>query len=203
MSRFMISDERGLYLHKDFSGNYIPVKNKMFGDFWEQYEKASNVLKNCISRNLRNRYKIIEVEDATIPKQKIKDDIVKRIGNEPIEEDYLSSLPIDIDNFAKFIQNMEQRKEVLASALSDVNKEIIDINHYIEFGRFNAYQGWLAFNLLRGRLKKRRKVKDELQILSQFEKCNADPSIIASVKALIEELNTRKYKPRKLNELFE
>ena len=202
MPRFMITDGHGLYLRRDVSGNYVPVRNKALGDVWEQRGKVSNVLSNCISKNLRNRYRIIEIEDAIIPKSeeitnrinmviKSKDDVAKRIGNEPIEDNQLSNLSVNIDNFAGFVQNAEQRKEVLVTALSDVDKEISDINHYIEFGQFNAYQGWLAFNMLRGRLKKRRKVKDELQILTQLGECKVNSSMIANIKSAIGKLSSR------------
>lgn len=213
LPQFMISDGSGLYLRRDASGNYIPVKNKALGDIYEQREKASNVLLNCISKNLRGRYKIIKVEDSIIPNQnmtvskynmlnKSKDDVVKQIGNEPIEENELSDLSVNIDNLAVFVQNAEQRREALTTALSDVDKEISDINHYIEFGQFNAYQGWLAFKMLRGRLKKRRKIKDELQILIQLGECKVNSAMIEDIKASIEKLDTREYQPRKLNELF-
>ena len=74
LSRFMISDGHGLYLRRDASGNYIPVKNKALGDIWEQRGKASNVLVNCISKNLRDRYRIVEIKDVAIPKQEVSID---------------------------------------------------------------------------------------------------------------------------------
>lgn len=217
MSRFMISDRKGLYLRRDASGNYIPVKKKELGDVWNQRSKASNVLINCVNKNLRNKYSIIEIEEAVIspPKQKEltiknvetsikpKDKIAKKLGDEVIEDNQLSSLSVNIDNFAGFVQNVEERKEILHISLSDVDKEISDINHYIEFGKFNAYQGWLAFNLLRSRLKKRRKIKDELHILTQLGECKVNSAMIEDIKTSIKKLNAREYRPRKLNELFE
>lgn len=211
----MISDG-SLYLRRDAAGNYIPVKNKALGDVWEKRAKASNVLISCVNKNLRNRYKIIEVENISVAESKggmnagkidtairPKDDVVKRIGNEPVEENQLSSLSADIDIFTGMIQSAEQRKEILIVALSDVDKEICDINHYIEFGKFNAYQGWLAFKMLKGRLQKRRKIKDELSILSQLGECKVNSAMLADIKSSICKLDTREYQPRKLNELFE
>lgn len=217
MSRFMISDKKGLYLRRDASGNYIPVKKKELGDVWNQRSKASNVLINCVNKNLRNKYSVIEIEETVISPQKQKkltiknvetaikpkDKTVKKLGDEVIEDNQLSSLSVNIDNFAGFVQNAEERKEILSISLSDVDKEISDINHYIEFGKFNAYQGWLAFNLLRSRLKKRRKIKDELHILTQLGECKVNSAMIEDIKTSIEKLNSRKYQPRKLNELFE
>ena len=212
----MISDRKGLYLRRDASGNYIPVRKKELGDVWDQRSKASNVLINCVSKNLRNKYSIIEIEETVIsyPQEepimknvgtaiKPKDKITKKLLDEVIEDNQLSSLSVNIDNFAGFVQNAEERKEILSISLSDVDKEISDINHYIEFGKFNAYQGWLAFNLLRSRLKKRRKIKDELHILTQLGECKVNSAMIEDIKTSIEKLNSRKYQPRKLNELFE
>lgn len=207
MPQFMISDEHGFYLHRDNCGNYIPVKNKTLGDIWEQRKKASNVLINCVSKNLRDRYIVVEVEDEIIPRQKetitSKNDVIKQIGDEPIEESHIPSLLAKIDNFTEFIKNAEKHKEALIVSLSDVDKEISDINHYIEFGKFNAYQGWLAFKMLRGRLKKRRKIKDELHILTQLSECKVNSAMFTNIKTLIDKLNTREYQPRKLNQLFE
>lgn len=214
MTRYMISDGHGLYIRKDVSGNYIPVKNKSLGDVWKQQEKASNILMNSINKNLRNRYKVVEIEFEPITKHKISttnkiepavqsgNDLTKRICEDLIEENSLSDLLVNIDGFAGFVHSAEQRRETLTNALSDVDKEICDINHYIEFGKFNAYQGWFAFNMLRGRLKRRRKIKDELYILNQLGECKVNSAMLEDIKESIDKLSARRYQPRKLNELF-
>lgn len=213
MSQYMITDGR-LYLRKDVSGNFVPVKKQALGDTWEQRSKAQNILLNCINRNLRNRYKVIEIADEIISKpvvaekvEKIiepKECIVRQISNEIIEENQIISLTNNIESLTNFVQSTEHRKEMLLVALSDIDKEISDINHYIEFGgKFNAYQGWLAFNMLRNRLKKRRKIKDELQILVQLGECKINTAMLNEIKKSIGNLNTRKYQPRILKELFE
>ena len=43
MSKYMITDGR-LYLRRDVSGNFVPVKSQSLGDVWEQRSKAQNVL---------------------------------------------------------------------------------------------------------------------------------------------------------------
>lgn len=208
----MITDGRR-YLRRDTYGNYVPTKNKILGDVWEQRSKAKNILMNCISKNFRKRYKVIEVED-NITSLKFSDDnseleiepkdsVVKQICNEKNEGGHLDSLVADIYNLTDFAQNTENRKETLLSALSDVDKEICDINHYIEFGKnFNAYQGWLAFNMLRSRLKKRRKIKDEIYIITQLGECKVNSDMLSTVKNSINGLRIRDYHPRKLKELF-
>lgn len=214
MSKYMLTDGHGLYLRRDVSGNFVPVKNKALGDVWEQRSKASNVLANCINKNFRGRYKLIEIDEDIVPKQATKDSsepVIKphdsaavHIGNEAIEENKLCDLTANINSFTEFVQDAEQRKETLLTALSDVDKEISDINHYIELGdNFNAYQGWLAFNMLRNRLRKRRKIKDELHILMQLGECKVNSAMLAEIKNSIGNLDTREYQPRILKELFE
>lgn len=213
MSKYMITDGC-LYLRRDASGNFVPVKNQSLGDVWEQRSKVQNVLLNCINKNFRKRYRILEIADEIIPKLivskkpeiaiKPKDSVAKQIGNESIEENHLSNLTTEIDKFTDFVQDAEQRKKTLLNALSNVDKEISDINHYIEFGnKFNAYQGWLAFNMLRNRLRKRRKIKDELHILIQLGECKVNSEMLTEIKNSIGNLDAREYQPRILKELFE
>lgn len=206
----MITDGHS-YLRRDASGNYIPVKNRSLGDVWEQRFKAQNVLSNCINKNFRKRYRVVEIADEIISKSnkkmkiiiKSKDNVAKQIENEFVEENYFGDLTAKIDKFSDFIQNAEQRKDILLNILSEVDKEITDINHYIELGdKFNAYQGWLAFNMLRSKLRKRRKIKDELYILMQLGKCKVNSQMLMEIKNSIDKLSTREYQPRILKELF-
>ena len=218
MSKFMISDGRGRYLRRDANGNYVPVKDKAFGDVYDQKVKASNVLTNCINRNLRDRYKIIEVEiqsisskpESTPPPEQTnviliqsKDKVAKKIGNEEIEENLIPNLSAEINGILDVITSAEQRMAELQSAMDNVEEEICDIHHYIEFGKFNAYQGYLAFNMLKNRLQKRRKIKDELHILKKLGTCKLNSSMLSDIQSSIDNLNHRKYQPRRLNELFE
>ena len=64
----------------------------------------------------------------------------------------LNFLTIDI------LSNSNERKEMLTLKLSDIDKEIVDIQHYIEFGKFNCYQGWMCFKMLQNALQQRRKI---------------------------------------------
>lgn len=208
----MITDGHGGYLRKDAKGNFALCKSKFLGSTWTQRNKATNILQNCVNKNLRNRYKVIEIPDGAIPMSKTlpvskpavaSDAITAKIGSEVIEENHIEDLASSIENFADFIQSAEQRKEELIAKLSDVDKEISDINHYIEFGgKFNAYQGWLAFDMLRNRLQKRRKIKDELHILVQLGECKVNSAMIEEIKSELEKLDTRVYQPRVLKQLF-
>jgi len=212
MSKFMLQSTNGAYLRKDNNGNYVPVKRKELGEVWEQRNKATNILQNCIAKNLRNRYRVVEIEDETLVTQdcvaeeyfiKPKEEEAKRIADIEITDNRLDTFAKKLGEFSEFVIRTEERKQQLNRDLSDIDLEITDIHHYIEFGKFNAYQGWLAFNMLRNRLQQRRKIKDELFVLSQFGECAIDSNMINKVKSTIGNQNARKYQPRKLTHLFE
>lgn len=209
MIRYVITDGRH-YLKRDANGNYIPTNGKIFGDVYEQRSKAANVLENCVSKNLRNRYHIQEILEDEVENKKVepveikpKENVAKEIGNETFEAGQIDKWANGINSLSSFAQSVEERKKDLVDALSDVDSEISDINHYIEFGKFNAYQGWLAFNMLKNRLKRRRKIKDELYIVSQLGECKINSAMIEEIKSSMSTLDGRIYRPRKLKELFE
>ncbi len=212
MIYYVLSDRNGYYIRKDdFSQKFVPVRNKKLAEKWTQRVKAANILNNAIPKDIRGKFRIVEVEekDASPQKQELqetvtpKDNIAKAIADEPLEADQLEKWATGISNMANFAIDAEQRKEELVQKLSDVDKEVADIYHYIEFGTFNAYQGWLAFNMLRQRLRKRRKIKNELQVVTQLGECKITSAMLVDIKNAINEIGNKKYAPRALTSLFE
>lgn len=210
---YVITDGHGSYIRKDeFSGKYVPVRNASFAERFEQRCKAANVLKNAIGKNIRSKYKVVDIEEETAPimptvrevnSTSNKDQVVKTIASEKPAESQTEKWVSGAETLTEFVMDAEKRKEELVGLLSEVDKEISDINHYIEFGKFNAYQGWLAFTMLQNRLKKRRKIKDELSVINQLGECKITSDMMIDIKNAIAELGNRKYAPRVLTQLFD
>lgn len=57
--------------------------------------------------------------------------------------------------------------------------------------------------MLRHRLRKRRKIKNELHVVTQLCECKINSSMLSNIKDVIHELDDRVYTPRKLTNLFE
>lgn len=210
---YVITDGHGSYIRKDeFSGKYVPVRNASFAERFEQRCKAANVLKNAIGKNIRSRYKVIDVEEEMAHARPTvrevngstnKNQVVKTIASEEPAESQTEKWVSCAETLTEFVMDAEKRKEELVGLLSEVDKEITDINHYIEFGKFNAYQGWLAFTMLQNRLRKRRKIKDELSVINQLGECKITSDMMINIKNAIAELGNRKYAPRVLTQLFD
>ena len=92
----------------------------------------------------------------------------------------------------KAYEQLDDTCKTCSSRLSEVDKEISDIYHYIEFSNLDAYRGWKAYKLLKDKLKERREIKDDYDAAIRFRK-----SIKAKVKQINHEKATKKYTPRK------
>lgn len=209
---YVITDGHGSYIRKDeFSGKYVPVRNASFAERFEQRCKATNVLKNAIGKNIRSKYKVVDIEEITPARPTVKevnssnnkDQVVKTIISEKPVESETEKWVSGAEKLTEFVMDAEKRMEELVGLLSEVDKEISDINHYIEFCKFNAYQGWLAFSMLQNRLKKRRKIKDELSVINRLGECKITSDMMIDINNAIAELGNRKYAPRVLTQLFD
>lgn len=216
---YLLTDGHGSYIrHDTYSGKYVPVRNEALAEKWEQRSKAQNILKNGLAKQLRKKYHIQDVDDGTgicnvqkesedTTKEAVVADLhidkVKEIIDKDCNESQLEKWKTGLDSIKDFVLDAEERKEELSKAMSDIDKEITDIQHYIEFNNMNAYQGWLAYKMLQNRLKKRRKIKNELQVLTQLGDCKIDSSMLVDITKAIEDMNNRIYTPRILTELFE
>lgn len=210
LSVFVISDGKKSYLKHDIvSGKYVTVHNQTLADTFTQRNKAQNVLENSISKKMKKRYKIVELDIdpddlASKPAKKIisKEELIKSIIEEPIEELDFSELYSNIDRTINFMKNIELRKEKLISEMSIVDKEIEDIKHYIEFNNFNVYTGWLALSMQRQRLNKRRRIQTELRVLLNLDTAGLTKSMLETAKTAIDRVDLKEYNPRALPELF-
>lgn len=210
--KYVITDGRGTWIHKDAVGRFVPTTNIILAERFGNRAKAQNILQSSINKNIRKRYHVEEtVENNASPapglsikleiKPKVKE--AKRIAETAVEENHVESWRTDIGTMLNTIHSAEERKNDLFAKLSDIDKEITDIQHYIELSEhLNAYEGWLAYSMLRQRLRQRRKIKDELTILQQLGDSKVSFSDIDKLIQKIDGLSARQYEPRVLKELF-
>ena len=218
MIRYAFSDGHGSYIRFDkFSGKYVPVRNESLAEQWDLRSKAQNILKNAISKQNRKKYHIVEIDDglSLITEEPIKKnepdkneqvdlhiDKVKELSEDSLEENQITKWSGAIESLTGLVLDAETRRDELTVSMSDIDKEITDIQHYIELNNLNAYQGFLAYKMLQVRLRKRRKIKDELQVLTQLGNCKIESSTLIDVQNAIKEMDNRVYTPRILTQLF-
>ncbi len=202
MGVFVITNGEGTYIRKDGStGKFVPVRGIKYATQWDSIQKASSVLNNSIAKSIRTGFavQLIETENTVE-----KDDSGVRINlcQRDIIDDEIKVWIDRISAITDLISNSDTRKEELINKLSEIDKEIVDIEHYIEFGNFNAYQGWQCFKMLQNALLQRRKYKNEMSVIELIGKCKIDEKSLQALSETVVNIENKCYRPRALPELF-
>ena len=134
-------------------------------------------------------------------------DIIRRCYNSnitglPLEGNAIDKLESMLQSVVAIIGGVDERFDELCDKLSEVDKKIVDIEHYIEFGKFNCYQGWICFKILQNLLQQRRQYKNEMEVINKIRCCKIESKEVDILKASIEQIKFKKYTPRAFKELF-
>lgn len=109
-------------------------------------------------------------------------------------------------HFTYLVDGIKNYRDELTNKYSDADQKISDILHYIELCETNDDEAVDLIELLRVCRENRRSIKDELQRIEYFQKNLGTNSNAAKAKLALKSIKglaTRKYKPRKYDELFE
>lgn len=118
---------------------------------------------------------------------------------ETIKYEELQKLKNNIGLLALCSNDIDRYQKQIREQLSTIDLELTDIDHYIEFNKLSASDGYKIFKLRQDKLKKRREIKDALYTCSLLKKHSLES------KKIIKEISCRerrKYTPRVMNELF-
>jgi virulence-associated protein VapD len=101
-----------------------------------------------------------------------------------------------------FWQKTLKRKAELSQQVSQADKALSDIYHYVEDTKFNASQGYKILMKEKEILQQRRKAKKELQRIHIFEHAAGEVFCTSGIEEQLQAVNTSQYQPRVLTELF-
>lgn len=189
------------YIGFDCYRHYIKVSdiNKAIRG---ELHKLTNIVGNCISPSMRKSCKVVAFKTA---------------NHETNVEKYAIEAPkhvVEVHTDSMFDTVFEQLKKVdltsfhvehseLSKKMSKVDKEVADIQHYIEFNKLNAAEGYKAFKMLQDKLLERRVIKDDLAKFQMLASAKVSDIFDGTLEKNIEDLYNRTYTPRFLTELFE
>lgn len=172
--------------------------------FWSKREKAKNFLTNSLTHNPDCYIKPIK-RNKTVNKHFLDDSVLYEIissNNDDIcyieISEWMNQLQAKTSGFD--IDKIKKISCQTSNDLSQMDKMIIDIYHYIEFGEFNAYQGWKLFKILQMILRQRRSAKDILYVF--HDNCGNIISNSSKILSRANELKGRGYTPRLLKSMF-
>ncbi len=111
-----------------------------------------------------------------------------------------------LSNLCYMSSHMDEYQNNLNQMLSDVDKEICDLMHYLEFSDLDNDEMLHVAEMLKERRQHRRKIKDEMEKTALMKDTFLDPTFGSKVQQsldIMERMKTRQYTPRKLNKLFD
>lgn len=223
MIKYVLTDGNEKYIRLDKASNrYVPVRGKQYATSWEKKAVAENILSNSISKDLRSRFfvkpteiqtvnpvgfskKRINKSDECTAKNKLdkSSQLIDRMRKETVREDHIDEWYPEIKKITDTAVNLEERKNELSAMLSDVDLQICDIYHYIEDKNMNCCEGYKIAKALQVRLRNRRKIKNELEVITNLFNSGFSSRSLKAVQRSVENLSNKKYRPRVLPELFE
>lgn len=220
-----------LYYIMDYKGNYYQVdKNDQLVAVGYDYEATLFTFAQANSRIGVGRkasfYCMISVEEKAEEKEVNTEEMVEAANEpvssikelaydeitEPVEKNVSSYDLAEMDwgeyltHFTYIVEGLKKYRDELAKKHSDIDQKICDILHYIELCETNEDEAADLIELLRVCRESRREIKDELQRIEYFQSnlgTNANAAKARQALKSIKGLETRKYKPRKYEELFE
>lgn len=201
LAQYVITDGTR-WIMRDRNKKYVPTSNEALADVFGNKE-ANSVYQNNLSKALKSVFYIQKID--TPPK------LVKQITHEEVQENTeTSSIAENIQYWLDKLSGLNgltsealHRKEKLIEQLSEVDKELCDLLHYIEFCNLNAAQGYKAYKMIKDRRIKRRSIKNELDVLSIILGKKLSESVTDEIQKAVSGMDKRTYEPRVLNELFD
>jgi hypothetical protein len=183
---YVIKNHKNLYIRLNKNGSPVTCAEHEKSIF--EYSKAKNIL-NGLPKTLKRLNFMVD----PVPDISQRNEVDKKLEEKVIEnENYI--IPNEIlEWIEKFgicddiLKEAQKRRDELNKALSEIDKEFVNIIHEIEFeGKIDLYGGWQERNRVKENREKRRKIKDELLIISSVLKMNfrnLDRSIINKIVA--------------------
>lgn len=163
---YVIKNYKNVYIRLNQNGKAVTCAEHDKALF--EYSKAKNVL-DSLPKTLRKlKFKVEPVPDV-IMNRKTDKSLEKKVieGNSYIISNDILQWVEKFGICDDILKEAQKRKNELNKALSEVDKEFTNIIHEIEFeGKVNLYEGWKERNKVKENREKRRRIKDELLVIS-------------------------------------
>lgn len=196
-----VNPDRPMYIYK--SGNNMSATVSIEKAFQINDEvKATNIM-NSLPKVLRKNHawEVKEYPDNEQNDNTVNLDSIESIPFESYEN-ILSKTKTTTTQMSALLYSQKQalkshvvEYQTLLKMLSDIDKQLSDMDHFIEFNKFSASRGYKMLALRQEKLKQRRDIKDSIFIYQQFLSIT-DQSKINNAISSIEGLGGREYAPR-------
>lgn len=199
MAEYVITDGTRFIL-KDRRGKFVPTSCEALTDVFSK-KQAENIYQYQLPKVVR---KVFRVEKYDIPPENVKQVTQNDLTNteKVMVSDNIQKWLDKVSDLNGLATDASNRKEELLKQLSEVDQELSDCLHYIEFCNLNAAQGYKAYKMVRERRIERRSIKNELSVLDIILNKKISEKATDEIQTCVAQLDNRQYRPRVLSELF-
>lgn len=201
MSQYIITDgER--FIYRNHSGKYVPTHGEAMADLFTK-KQAESIYNHQLPKALKS---VFHVERYDKPPDGVKQVNQNDLENNTEKVMIAENIQVWLDRLSDMnglTKDILHRKEELFKQLHKLDDELLDIEHWIEFSRFNGVQGYMACKELKDCRLRRRTVKNEIQVLDIILGKNIEKIIGEEIQKRISEMDNRSYKPRVRIDLFD
>lgn len=160
--------------------------------------KVNNILNNCVAPTLRSKCKVVDASSIAVSAPKV----IKEASTNTVTEN--TSLFDEVVTKLQEINGsgFSEKHSTLSQKLSLIDQEISDIQHYIEFNKLNAAEGYKAFKMLQDKLLQRRVIKNDMVKFQVLSSAKISDIFDGTLDKNLKEVTNKTYRPRVLPELF-
>lgn len=186
------------YIGYDKDGKYAEVSN-INDAIQAPLHRLTNIVNNSISPTLRKNCKVVTTDSIKVTSVPVVTTATKKVtvfsGMSTFDSTLTKLKSADIVSFT-------HEYDALNKKLSTIDSEVSDIEHYIEFNKMNAAEGYKAFKMLQDKLLERRVIKDDYTKFQMLASAKVSDIFDGTLDEKLSALDSRKYTPRVLKELF-
>ena len=165
--------------------------------------KAHNILESVPKALKKFVWEIVPINDSEDENDMTIYELINNVSIEGLDSDeFLTKTQNTVSQMSKILFDKKQEYKthkteytMLSKLLSETDKELIDIDHFLEFNTFSASKGYKILALRKKLINQRREIKNSMFIYEQFMSITNDKKISNAISS-IDGLEGRKYAPR-------
>ena len=137
MGFYVLSDKQGGYIRHDAgTGKYVSIRSFNHALKFADKDKANNILRSSLAKPLRGKF-FLEYHETEEIVERDSVDKQTEICFRTIDEGEIDAWRGKVQQLEALFGGANDRYSELSNKLSEIDREITDVEHYIEFGKFN------------------------------------------------------------------
>lgn len=170
-------------------------------------DTKENIIVESYKKAVKLRFTQVNAIYNKLAEDLLKDAEWKIISTIEVKNDLSdATIGIDVDEIMESLEMdfelLAKRKKFLELEKLEIEREITDIYHCIEFYNLNAAKGYKIYKMMQERLIRRRQNKDETLKIDYILSGGIKGLTSKQTRKRFESLENREYTPRALKELF-